>query len=104
VTTPYVEPHNTSIYSHYIIDVENRDQVRESLLEQGVHTAIHCPTPAHLHPAYQHLNYAEGQFIMAEVAAQRTLSLPMYTYFSEDDIEYISNALKQATNFHDFPF
>jgi len=104
VTTPYVEPHNTSIYSHYIIDVENRDQVRESLLEQGVHTAIHCPTPAHLHPAYQHLNYAEGQFIMAEVAAQRTLSLPMYTYFSEDDIEYISNALKQATNFNDFPF
>ena len=41
------------------------------------------PIPLHLQPAYQHLDYAEGTFPVAEAKAKRIVSLPIYPELTE---------------------
>lgn len=38
VTTPYIEPHNISVYAQYGILVDNRDAVAKRLNEKGIPT------------------------------------------------------------------
>lgn len=94
VTTPYVEPYNTSVYAQYTVQVENRDQVQEKLKAAGVPTAVHYPIPLHLQPAFASLNLKEGSFPIAEQAAKRVMSLPMHPYLTEEHQFKIADAIK----------
>jgi hypothetical protein len=51
---------------------------QQALLQQGIHTNIHYPTPVHLLPAFAELGGRPGQFPHAEAAAREVLSLPLY--------------------------
>lgn len=75
--TPYLEPHNTSVYAQYTIQVENRDEVQQKLKEAGIPTAVHYPIPLNLQPAFAHLDKPAGSFPIAEAAARKVMSLPM---------------------------
>jgi UDP-2-acetamido-2-deoxy-ribo-hexuluronate aminotransferase len=77
IVTPYIEPHNTSVYAQYTVLVENREAVQKKLNEAGIPTAVHYPIPLNLQPAFVHLNKPAGSFSVAEAMAKRVLSLPM---------------------------
>ena len=89
VTTPYIEPFNTSVYAQYTVQVDNREQVQEKLQVAGIPTAVHYPIPLHLQPAFSDLNLLVGSFPVAEALAKRVISLPMHPYLSDSDIEGI---------------
>ena len=93
VLTPYIEPHNTSVYAQYTVQVDQRDAVQEKLREGGILTAVHYPIPLHLQPVFAGLNLPEGRFPVAESAARRVLSLPMHPYLTEDDLMRITSVL-----------
>jgi dTDP-4-amino-4,6-dideoxygalactose transaminase len=65
------------VYHQYVIQVDNRDSVRDRLMKKGIATAIHYPVPVHLQPAYRRLRCA-GPLKATERAAQRIISLPMF--------------------------
>ncbi len=96
VTTPYVEPHNTSVYAQYTIQVENRSVFQEKLKAQGIPTAVHYPIPLHLQPAFASAEVGRGSFPHAEKAAERVVSLPMHPYLSEADQQKIAQVVRQA--------
>lgn len=96
VRTPWIADENRSVYAQYTIEVRQRDNVAAALREQGIPTAVHYPTPAHLQPAFRRFGYSEGDFPVAERAAARVLSLPMHPYLSLADQERICDALKRA--------
>jgi dTDP-4-amino-4,6-dideoxygalactose transaminase len=84
------------VYHLYVVQVDDRDAVRERLGAQGVQTGIHYPVPLHLTPAYAGLGYACGDFPVAEALASRILSLPMYPQVTPAQQAYVVEMLEQA--------
>lgn len=91
---PQTASYAESVWHLYVIQVDDRDSMREKLGERGVSTGIHYPIPIHLQVAYQLLGYQRGDFPVTEKAAERILSLPMYAELTPDMIEYVTNTIK----------
>lgn len=100
VVLPRVAPGNRHVWHLYVIRVPRRDHVLASLHESGIHAAIHYPVPVHLHPAFQHLGYAPGDFPVAEQAAGQILSLPLYPQITRAQQERVCAALRRALLCH----
>ena len=96
VTTPYVEPNNTSVYAQYTIQVEDRQALQEQLKTEGIPTAVHYPIPLHLQPAFAIPGVGRGSFPNAEAAAERVVSLPMHPYLNKGDQQEIAQAVHRA--------
>jgi len=83
----------TSIVAPHLfcIRVHNRDKVQQYLTDAGVETRIHYP-PLHLTPAHR-----TGQSLpVAEKAAAELLSLPLFPRMTDNQVEYVINAVKGA--------
>ena len=96
VVLPGVREDCTPIWHLFVVQIDNRDSVQQSLAEKGVATALHYPVPLHLQRAYAHMNLAEGAFPVAEAYARRLLSLPMYAELNDDQIDYVCQCLKEV--------
>ena len=97
VVAPYVEPHNTSVYAQYTVQVDHREETGKYLSGQGIPTAVHYPVPLHLQPVFAGLNLPTGSFPFAEHAARRVLSLPMHPYLKDEELAGIASALRSAS-------
>ncbi len=84
-----------SVYHLYVIMVDDRDGLQQFLGEKGIATGLHYPLPLHLQKAYEHLGYKAGAFPVAEKAAARLLSLPMYPELTRSQIEYVTDCVKE---------
>lgn len=93
VKKPAEEPYAYHVYHLYVIAVEEREPLRAYLGERGIITLVHYPTPIHLQKVYSHLGYGPGSFPVAERAARRIISLPIYPSLSEDEIAYVCEAI-----------
>jgi len=96
VRTPFIEPHNRSVYAQYTVEVDERDDVQAKLKAQGIPTAVHYPVPLHLQPAFASLGQGEGSFPRAEAAARRVMSLPMHPDLDEATQDRVVAALREA--------
>ncbi len=96
VRLPAVRPGNSDVWHLYVIRVQERDRVLAELTAAGIGSGIHYPTPVHLSDAYAHLGYRRGQFPVAEAAAARILSLPMFPHLLEEQQERVAAALARA--------
>jgi dTDP-4-amino-4,6-dideoxygalactose transaminase len=96
VQTPIEAANVEHIYHLYVIETDRRDAVQTALTSRQIDTGIHYPVPAHLQEACAPLGYKAGQFPATEAAAARVLSLPMYPELTEQQIEYVADALRSA--------
>lgn len=90
LTTPYLEPHNTSAWAQYTIQVDNRADVQEKLKAQGIPTAVHYPIPLNKQPAVADSSVA---LPMGDEIAERVMSLPMHPYLTIEAQDKIVQAL-----------
>ena len=97
-TPPYIEPHNTSVYAQYTIQVDKREEVQEKLKAAGIPTAVHYPIPLHQQPAFAYLGLGGGAFPVAEAAARRVMSLPISPYLSKVDQDFIVTKVKEIVD------
>jgi dTDP-4-amino-4,6-dideoxygalactose transaminase len=97
VTAPQALAYGKHIYHVYLVQVENRDQVRQALSEAGVETGLHYPVPLHLQEAFRYLEQGPGSFPVTEQVAERLLSLPMFPHLTADQIDYVCDELIKAT-------
>jgi perosamine synthetase len=79
----------------YVIRTRYRNQLKEYLESKGIQCGIHYPIPIHLQPPYRKIGYSEGMFPNSEKCAKEVLSLPMHQNLSIDDINYITDAIKE---------
>jgi dTDP-4-amino-4,6-dideoxygalactose transaminase len=96
VRRPSSHCENTHVWHLYVIEVSDRDAVLSRLNEQGVGASVHYPVPLHLQPAFRHLGHSVGDFPVAERAAARILSLPMFPGMTDVQIERVVEALAVA--------
>jgi dTDP-4-amino-4,6-dideoxygalactose transaminase len=81
------------VFHLYVIRVDNRDELRAQLSDQGIQTGIHYAVPLHLEPAFADLGYGPGAFPVAEQAAKSIISLPMFPFLSEAEVERVAEAV-----------
>ncbi|MBZ5522591.1 MAG: DegT/DnrJ/EryC1/StrS family aminotransferase [Acidobacteriia bacterium] len=84
------------VFHQYTIRVDERDLVQKGLGEMGITTMVYYPTPIHLQPIYSSLGYHEGDLPVTETACRQALSLPMFPEITEEQVEYVCIALRQA--------
>jgi dTDP-4-amino-4,6-dideoxygalactose transaminase len=92
-TSSPVEP-GEHVYHLYVIEVPDRDGVREFLKAHGIETGIHYPIPIHLQPAFADLHLTQGTFPVTESLAKRVLSLPMFPEISPAQISRVMDTLR----------
>jgi dTDP-4-amino-4,6-dideoxygalactose transaminase len=81
------------VWHLYVVQVDERERVMAELGAAGIGGAIHYPYPLHLTAAYADLGYAKGQFPVAEAAADRILSLPMFPHLTAEQQAAVAAAL-----------
>ena len=88
--TPIIKPNRSSSWAQYTVRVNNRDEIQSQLKESGIPTAVYYPKPLHLQDCFQYLDYKQASFPIAEKASNEVMSLPMNSFLTNEQIDYIS--------------
>ena len=91
-TAPYIEPHNTSVFAQYTIQVSDRERLVDHLRDAGIPTAVHYPIDLNRQPVF----ISEKQFPVSERTSAAVLSLPMHPYLKQEEQEKVVNALSRG--------
>lgn len=82
-----------SVYDSFVVQVDQRDELKAYLLERGIETAARSFVPLHLQPVTTALGCRVGDFPNAEEQARRALSLPVHPDLSEDQIHHVVDSI-----------
>jgi dTDP-4-amino-4,6-dideoxygalactose transaminase len=96
VTLPRTLPGNEHVWHLYVVRVPERDAVLARLHAAGIGAGIHYPVPIHLLGAFRALDYARGDFPVAERAAAEILSLPLFPEITPAQQARVAEALREA--------
>lgn len=96
VEVPRTMPGNQDVWHLYVVRVPDRDRVLAELTAAGIGAGLHYPDPWHLTPAYAHLGYHLGTAPVAEQAATKILSLPMFPHLTAGQQEHVAESLRAA--------
>ncbi len=97
VVAPVTAPGNEHVWHLYVVQVAERDRVVAEMQAAGVGVAIHYPTPVHLTGAYSALGQGAGTFPVAEAAASRIMSIPMFPHLTQSQQERVVDVLASST-------
>ncbi len=89
VIRPAIRSNSVHSFHLYVIQAEDRDNLKAYLHNSGIETAIHYPTPLPLLNAYKYLNYTESDFPVAFEISKNILSLPIFPEITKEQIEYV---------------
>ncbi|HDK42351.1 MAG TPA: DegT/DnrJ/EryC1/StrS family aminotransferase [Candidatus Pacearchaeota archaeon] len=100
IKNPSVIKHSQMIYGKhvyhlYVIRHPDRDGLKDYLEEKGIKTLIHYPIPIHLQEAYMDLGYTSGSFPVSEQIAEEILSLPIFPYLSNEEVNTIIDLVNE---------
>ena len=88
------ERENTStVWHQYVIRCDRREELIAYLNEKQIGTIIHYPIPPHLSEAYQYLGHKKGEFPITENYADTVLSIPLYNGMTEEEQQYVIDAI-----------
>jgi UDP-2-acetamido-2-deoxy-ribo-hexuluronate aminotransferase len=92
-TTPYVQPHNISVFAQYTVRVPSRDAVQKKLKAAGIPTAVHYPIPLNKQRAVKD---AGVSLPVGDAMAIQVMSLPMSPTLDEASQHCVARALLGA--------
>lgn len=76
----------------------NRESLRAFLYEKGIPSMVYYPVPLHQQKAYEHFSQSVGGYPVSEQLCTQVLSLPIHTEQDEDQLSYITSAVKEFIN------
>jgi dTDP-4-amino-4,6-dideoxygalactose transaminase len=98
ITLPTEMSYGRHVYHLFVVQTEDRDDLRHQLADAGVESGLHYPIPLHLQEAYRHLGYNKGDFPVTEKVKDHILSLPMYPGLANEAIEHVAAELQEICN------
>jgi len=90
---PVVRSESEHVYHQFVVRSANRDELMRRLREAGVGCTVHYPKPVHRMAAYADKAYAPVPLPETERAAREVLSLPMFPFLSDEDVERVIEVL-----------
>lgn len=97
IAPPVTDPRATSVFHLYVVQLDERDRVREALNAAGIGAGVHYPVPVHEQPAFRYLGYEPNAFPVTSRVATRVLSLPIYPEITRAQVERVASTLIDAT-------
>jgi dTDP-4-amino-4,6-dideoxygalactose transaminase len=94
VVLPVIRNDRTHVFQTFAVRLKNRDHICEEMKKKGIGVLIHYPIPLHLQEAYAELVCQRGDIPVAEIIANEFLSMPMFPHMTKEQVEYVSNCLK----------
>lgn len=96
VVTPAIDPRVFHSYHLYVIELENRDLIKDELFKAGIDTRVHYPKLITEQNAYLDI-YSKSKFSIPEALAQRNriLSLPIHHHLNAEQITYVAQVLRR---------
>ncbi len=94
IKIPKIRLNSIHSFHLYVIQAENRDELKTFLMDNGIETAIHYPTPLPLLKAYNYLNYTKNDFPISFNLSRKILSLPIFPEISIEQIEFVSSKIR----------
>ena len=91
IVLPSCDNFDKHIFHLFVIRTENRDDLQEYLLKNGIETIIHYPIPPHKQKALPNFNHLS--FPITEKIHQEVLSLPINSVLSDVEISSIISTL-----------
>ncbi|MDP9380527.1 MAG: DegT/DnrJ/EryC1/StrS family aminotransferase [Chloroflexota bacterium] len=98
VRLPVTRPGLTHVFHLYVVQTENRDEVRRALGDLGVASGVHYPIPIHRQTASQGVGRVAGSLRVTEMLSKRILSLPMYSELEQVQLSYVADHLRSVCN------
>lgn len=97
IVTPQTVKWSSHTYHQYSIIVKYglRDKLAEHLAKYNIPYMIYYPIPIHNQPAYKQYQFNNDLFPNSNFVAESILSLPMHTELTDEQIEYIVDAIKR---------
>jgi len=86
---------NYHIYNQYIIRVENRDKLREFLLNNEIMTEIYYPVAFHNQECFQDLESSKLDYPNSDFATDHSLALPIYPELTNEQIKYVVDKISE---------
>lgn len=93
IKLPKIGDNRTHIWHVFAVMCDDRDKLSAYLAEKGIGTVIHYPISIADQKAYEDLELP--RLPIAQKIAASELSLPMYVGMSDDEIDYVVNALNK---------
>lgn len=101
VKLPYQNPETNSSWHLYLVRVDfskvnkTKKQIFAEMKEKGVCLNLHY-IPVHTQPYYQKLGFKNGDFPVSEKYYEEVFTLPLYYSLTDEQQDYIVNALKEV--------
>lgn len=96
--TPFIKLNRSSAWAQYTLRVKNRDIFQLKLKESNIPTSVFYPIPLHLQECFQYLNYKQNDFPISEKASNEVISVPMNSFLTGEQINYIVSHIKKIYN------
>jgi len=100
IILPWQHPDTYSSYHLYVVQLDTqkttktRRYVFEELRKKGIGVNVHY-IPVHTQQYYKKLGFKEGAFPSSEEYYKNTITLPLYYDFTEEEQDYVIDALKE---------
>ena len=98
IQLPTIRSQSESVYHLFVIQVNNRDELIESLKKENIYLGIHYPVPVHLQPAYKNRILKSNDLNVTESIVSKIVSLPIYPELGEDNARKVVNAIEYFQN------
>ena len=83
------------VYHLLVLRCNRRDELVNFLSKNAIQSLIHYPMPIYLQEAYKYLRLKEGSCPIAENTCKEILSIPLYPYLKEEELNIIINTIKR---------
>ncbi|MGO4772967.1 DegT/DnrJ/EryC1/StrS family aminotransferase [Flavobacterium sp. W22_SRS_FK3] len=93
IILPFWDLSNNHVFHLFVIRTENRDELQNYLLENGIQTMIHYPIPPHKQKAFS--NWSHLSFPITEKIHNEILSLPISPVMTNDEVDFVISILNK---------
>ena len=87
IILPFWDLSGNHVFHLFVIRTENRNELQQYLLENGIQTVIHYPIPPHKQKAFA--SWKKLSFPVTEKIHKEVLSLPMSPVLTVDEVSFI---------------
>jgi dTDP-4-amino-4,6-dideoxygalactose transaminase len=90
---PYVPDTFEHVYHLYVIQLRDRDRLKDHLDKHGIGSGVYYPIPLPQLEVFNNLGYTPGQFPIAERLALEVLTVPVFPQLTESEIARVLKSI-----------